>query len=56
MNAKNNKKIYEELWSKTRDLIRWITNDYDENYMKIKFNSDDKLFQNTAIKISIMTC
>ena len=29
-----------------RDLIRSITknsNDYDEKYMKVKFNSDDKL-------------
>ena len=37
---------YEELWSKIRDLIRSITknsNDYDEKYVKIKFNSDDKL-------------
>ena len=39
-------KKYEELWSKIRDLIRSITknsDDYDEKYMKIKFNSDDEL-------------
>ena len=39
-------KKYEELWSKIRDLIRSITknsDDYDEKYMKIKFNLDDKL-------------
>ena len=37
-------KKYGELWSKTRDLIRAITknsDDYDEKYMKIKFDSDD---------------
>ena len=36
-------KKYEELWIKIRDLIRTITEkseDYDEKYMKIKFNSD----------------
>ena len=40
---------YEELWSKVRDLIRLITknsDDFDEKYMKIKFNSDDELPQN----------
>ena len=42
------KKKYEELWSKIRYLIWSITknsDDYDEKYMKIKFNSDDKLPQ-----------
>ena len=37
---------YEELWHKIRDLIRSITkssDDYDEKYVKIKFNSDDEL-------------
>ena len=37
---------YEDLWIKIRDLIRSITknsDDYDEKYMKIKFNSDDEL-------------
>ena len=36
----------EELWIKIKDLIRSITqnsNDYDEKYMKIKFNSDNEL-------------
>ena len=45
-------KKYEELWSNVRDLIRWITkdsDDYDENYMKIKFNSDDNLPLNKTI-------
>ena len=37
---------YEELWNKIRDLIRSLTkksNDYDEIYMKIKYNLDDEL-------------
>ena len=44
--SKEKIKKYEELWIKVRDLIRSITNnsdDYDQKYMKIKFNSDDKL-------------
>ena len=39
------------MWSKIRDLIRSITknsDDYEEKYMKIKFNSDDGLFLNKA--------
>ena len=47
-------KRYEELWIKIRDLIRSITkssDDYDEKYMKIKFNSDDKLPVNKTIEI-----
>ena len=45
---------YEELWSKIRNLVRSITknlDDYDEQYMKIKFNSDDDLLLNTMIEI-----
>ena len=37
---------YEELWNKIKNFIRSKTNnsdDYDEKYMKIKFNSDDDL-------------
>ena len=51
------KKKKEELWNKIRDLIRSITknaDDYDENYMKIKFNSDDELPRNKTIEISSM--
>ena len=39
-------KMYGELLNKIRDLIRSKTHDldnYDENYMKIKFNSNDDL-------------
>ena len=48
----------EELWSKIKDLIRSITknsDDYDEKYMKIKFDSDDDLPLNETIKIHNMT-
>ena len=50
-------KKYEELWSKIRDLIRSVTkrsDDYDEKYMKIKFNSDDELPSNKTIEIPSM--
>ena len=39
-------KTYEKLWTKVKGLIRSISNNsdnYDEEYMKIKFNSDDGL-------------
>ena len=45
-------KKYEALWIKIRNLIRSITknsDDYDEKYMKIKFNSDDELPLNKTI-------
>ena len=38
---KENINKYGELWSKMRDLVRSITkyaDDYDEKYVKIKFN------------------
>ena len=50
-------KRYGELWSKIQDLIRSITEnseDYDEKYVKIKFNSDNKLPLNKTVEISIM--
>ena len=39
-------KTYEKLWTKVKSLIRSISNNsnnYDEEYMKIKFDSDDGL-------------
>ena len=45
---------YEELWSKIRDLIWSIiknSDDYDEEYMKVKFNSNDDLPINKMIEI-----
>ena len=55
---KNKKKKFEELWIKIRDLIRSITknsDDYDEKYMKIKFNTDVELPLNKTIEIPTMT-
>ena len=52
MNNKN-----EQLWSKMRVLIRSIAKNsdkYDENYMKIKFNSNDELPLNKTIEIRSM--
>ena len=51
-------KKFEELWIKIRDLIRSITknsDDYDDKYMKIKYNSNDELPLNKTIKIPTMT-
>ena len=57
-NENNEKsKKYEELCSKIRGLLRSITknsNDYDEKYMKIKFNPNEELFLNKTIDIPSM--
>ena len=45
-------KNYEKPWSKIRDLIRSITKnagDYDEKYVKIKFDFDNDLPLNKTI-------
>ena len=50
-------KKYAELWSKIIDLIKSITknsDNYDEKYMKIKFNSNDELSLNKTIEIPSM--
>ena len=55
--SREKNKLHEELWSKIRDLIRSITKksyDYDEKYMKIKFNLDDELLLNRMIEIPSM--
>ena len=55
--SKEKIKKYEELWIKIRDLIRSVTKkseDYDEKYMKVKFNSDDELPLNKTIKVPVM--
>ena len=44
--SKEKIKTYEELWIKIRDLISSVTknsDDYDQIYIKIKLNLDDKL-------------
>ena len=51
-------KKYKELFIKIRDLIRSITknsDNYDEKYMKIKFNSDDELSLNKTIEVLTIT-
>ena len=58
MKAKKNLRKNGELWIKIRDLIRSITknsDDYDEKYTKIKFNSDDELPLNKMVEIPTMT-
>ena len=53
---RKNKK-YKEMWIKIKDLIRSLTknsDNYDEKYMKIKFNSDDELPLNKTIEIPTM--
>ena len=49
--SKDTLKKNEELWKKIRDLLRSITynsGNYDEEYMKMKFNSNyDLLLQKT---------
>ena len=57
MKAMKKIKEYEELWSKIRDLIKSVTknsSNYDKKYMKVKYNSDDKLNLNKTIEIPSM--
>ena len=47
-------KKYGELWKKIRNLIRLITknsDDYNQKYMKVNFNSDDELPLNKTIEL-----
>ena len=56
--SKEKIKKCKEPWSNIRDFIRSITKnsgDFDEKYMKIKFNSDDELPQNKTTEIFTMT-
>ena len=57
-NESKEKIKYEKLLIKIRDLIRSITknlDDYDEKYLKIKFDSDVNLSLNKTIEIPIVT-
>ena len=50
-------KKYEELWNKTRGLIRSVTyslDNYNEKYMKVKFNSDNDLPLKKTLELSNM--
>ena len=47
-------KMYEELWKRIKDFVRSINNnldDYDEKFIKVRFNSDEHFSseQNTRI-------
>ena len=56
--SKEKFKRYGKIWSNIRDLIRSITKNsenYDKKYMKIQFNSDDKLPLNKTVENPIMT-
>ena len=55
--SRENIKKYEGLWIKTGDLTRSRNKNldyYDEEYIKIKFSSGDKLPLNKTIEILIM--
>ena len=52
---KDTSKKYAELWDKILDLITNTLGHYDENYMKIKFNSDDNLPLNKISKLHNLT-
>ena len=55
--SKDTLKKYEELWDKITDLIRSVTNNlnnYNEKYMKTKFNLDDVLLLKITPELFIM--
>ena len=52
--SKDTLKKDEELWSKTRDLVKSITNNsdnYEKKYMKIKFKTNDDLSLKKLLKL-----
>ena len=51
-------KKYNDVFNGIRDKIKEINSnecDYEKDYMKIKFNSDDDLSLNKSLKIRLMT-
>ena len=51
-------KKYNDVWNGIRDKIKKVSSgkcDYEKNYMKIKFNSDDNLPLNKPLKFRNMT-
>ena len=51
-------KKYNDVWNGIKDNINEINNgkcDYEKDYMKIKFNSDDNLPLNKPLKFCLMT-
>ena len=51
-------KKYNGVWNGIRDKIKEVSSgecDYEKDYVKIKFNSDDNLLLNKPLKIHLMT-
>ena len=51
-------KKYQDLWSEIKNKIEAASSgecDYEKDYMKIKFNSDDDLPLNKPLKFHLMT-
>ena len=51
-------KKYNDVFNRIRNKIKEVSNDecdYEKDYMKIKFNSDDDLPLNKPLKFHIMT-
>ena len=58
MKIKNYLKKYKDVFNGIRDQIKEINSnkwDYQKDYMKIKFNSDDGLPLNKSLKFHLMT-
>ena len=58
MKTKELLKKYSEVWDGIRDKIKEVSSgecDYEKDYMKIKFNSDDDLPLNKPLKFHTMT-
>ena len=58
MKTKSCKKIYKDVWSAIKNNINTINideGDYEKDFMKIKFNSDDDLPLNKPLKFHAMT-
>ena len=49
---------YNDTWDEIREKIKEVSSgerDYEKDYMKIKFNSDDDLSLNKSVKFHLMT-
>ena len=58
MKIKSYLKIYNDVFNGIRNKIKKISDDecdYEKDYMKIKFNSDDDLPLNKPLKFHLMT-
>ena len=58
MKIKNYFKKYNDVFNGIRDKIKEINSnecDYEKDYMKIKFDSDDDLPLNKSLKFTLMT-